>query len=119
MTKVIATTIAALALVLSIAPAATAQDTPPLFPPDPAPAECQPWIDPLTYQIDQYRQGIASLLRTEDELFATIRADRDEVARLTDRLQMRRWKIRQQAHDLRGQAREIRRLRAQVQQLQG
>jgi Spy/CpxP family protein refolding chaperone len=110
--------IASVLLVLvGIAPARAAS-TPPPVPTDPAPAECQPWIDVLDWRIDELHRGGEFLIRTEDQLFSVIRSQRDQIMRLEDRLQMRRWKIRQQARDLRRDARTIRHLRAEVRALQ-
>lgn len=109
MRKTIATLMTALTIVLTSAPLASATMAPSVPPSEPAPSECAPWIDPMTVQIEQYREGIAFLLHTEDQLFATISTQRDQIAELNDTVQMRDWKIRQQARAQRHQQRVIRR----------
>lgn len=118
MRKIISTIVLTFGLTIAGSPAALANTPPPPVPEGPAPAMCQPWIDVLDWQIrDRWEQG-QLMIRTENELFATISDQRDHIARLHDRLQTRRWKIRQQARDLRRQAAEIRHLRAQLAEAQ-
>jgi hypothetical protein len=114
----------ALTLTLGLAPSASATMAPGIPPSEPAPTVCDPWIDPLNVQIQQYREGASMLLHTVDGLYATINTQRDQIADLHERIAFIKldWRIdtrtmKRQHHRIKRQHRTIKRQRHELREL--